>query len=252
MLPVRFPEGTGEQFANLTGASATLGVVSLIALTVDRGSAVAAREPSAGGDLPHGSGGLRARRRPRVVTTLGLIVLVGCAAGRDRGSSRPSGSRPASRSPSAIARISAGAAAAMEFRPVPARVRGYSRPGIDRVARPISPAALGDDAAAGSCSRSRAGSYSPSTSGRATLLCGTIGVAWSGSSCSCGWPSGLFRVRRRAVRGGRTRSSRGRVEITPWEPVRSKARAHAGDAILSARPHEPSHHREDQPACAPA
>jgi uncharacterized BrkB/YihY/UPF0761 family membrane protein len=74
VLPFELPEGTGEQFANLTGASATLGVASLLALlwTVSRRAsralAVIFRTHAEGAVR----GGLRA-----LGTTLALIVLVG-------------------------------------------------------------------------------------------------------------------------------------------------------------------------------
>ena len=78
LLPFELPEGTGEQFANLTGASATtLGVVSLIALlwTAAALSRRASRALSVifrTGPEDIVRGGVRA-----LATTLGLIVLVG-------------------------------------------------------------------------------------------------------------------------------------------------------------------------------
>jgi uncharacterized BrkB/YihY/UPF0761 family membrane protein len=77
LLPFELPEGTGEQFANLTGASVTLGVVSLLALLwtasglsrrASRALAVIFRT----GPEDAVRGGLRA-----LGTTLALIVLVG-------------------------------------------------------------------------------------------------------------------------------------------------------------------------------
>ena len=78
LLPFELPEGTGEQFANLTGAGATtLGVVSLIAL-LWTAAALSRRASRALGVIFRTGpedivrGGLRA-----LATTLGLIVLVG-------------------------------------------------------------------------------------------------------------------------------------------------------------------------------
>ena len=77
LLPFELPEGTGEQFANLTDASATLGVVSLIAL-LWTAAALSRRASRALGVIFRADpedlvrGGVRA-----LVTTLGLIVLVG-------------------------------------------------------------------------------------------------------------------------------------------------------------------------------
>ncbi len=80
LLPFELPEGTGEQFANLTGASATLGVVSLLALLwtasglsrrASRALAVIFRT----GPKDAVRGGLRA-----LGTTLALIVVLGFAA----------------------------------------------------------------------------------------------------------------------------------------------------------------------------
>ena len=77
LLPFELPEGTGEQFANLTGASATtLGVVSLLALL--SAAALSRRASRALGVIFRTGpedivrGGVRA-----LATTLGLIVLVG-------------------------------------------------------------------------------------------------------------------------------------------------------------------------------
>jgi uncharacterized BrkB/YihY/UPF0761 family membrane protein len=78
LLPFELPEGTGEQFANLTGASATtLGVVSLIALlwtaaALSRRASRALAVIFRTGPEDLVRGGVRA-----LVTTLGLIVLVG-------------------------------------------------------------------------------------------------------------------------------------------------------------------------------
>ena len=77
VLPFEIPEGTKDQFANLTGASATLGVVSLVAL-LWTASALSRRASHALAVIfrtgPEGAvrGGVRA-----LVTTLGIIVLVG-------------------------------------------------------------------------------------------------------------------------------------------------------------------------------
>jgi membrane protein len=77
LLPFELPEGTGEQFANLTGASATLGAVSLVAL-LWTAAALSRRASRALGVIfrtgQEGAvrGGLRA-----LATTLGLILLVG-------------------------------------------------------------------------------------------------------------------------------------------------------------------------------
>ena len=77
LLPFELPEGTGEQFANLTSASATLGVVSLIAL-LWTAAALSRRASRALGVIFRTGpedivrGGVRA-----LATTLGLIVLVG-------------------------------------------------------------------------------------------------------------------------------------------------------------------------------
>ncbi len=77
LLPFELPEGTGEQFANLTDASVTLGVVSLIAL-LWTAAALSRRASRALGVIFRTGpedivrGGVRA-----LVTTLGLIVLVG-------------------------------------------------------------------------------------------------------------------------------------------------------------------------------
>jgi membrane protein len=77
LLPFELPEGTGEQFANLTNASATLGVVSLVAL-LWTAAALSRRASRALAVIfrtgPEGAvrGGVRS-----LVTTLGLIVLVG-------------------------------------------------------------------------------------------------------------------------------------------------------------------------------
>ena len=77
LLPFDLPEGTQEQFANLTGASATLGIVSFVAL-LWTASALAGRASNAlrvvfrTGREGAVRGGLRA-----VGTTLGLIVVVG-------------------------------------------------------------------------------------------------------------------------------------------------------------------------------
>lgn len=77
LLPFELPPGTKEQFENLTGASATLGAVSFVALLwtasslsrrASRALAVIFRTGSEGVVR----GGLRA-----LATTLGLIVLVG-------------------------------------------------------------------------------------------------------------------------------------------------------------------------------
>jgi membrane protein len=77
VLPFELPAGTKEQFENLTGASATLGAVSFVALLwtasslsrrASRALAVIFRTGSEGAVR----GGLRA-----LATTLGLIVLVG-------------------------------------------------------------------------------------------------------------------------------------------------------------------------------
>jgi membrane protein len=77
VLPFELPAGTKEQFANLTDASATLGVVSFAALLwtasalsrrASRALAVIFRVGPEGGVR----GGVRA-----VATTLGLVVLVG-------------------------------------------------------------------------------------------------------------------------------------------------------------------------------
>jgi membrane protein len=77
VLPFELPSGTTEQFANLTGASATLGVVSLGAL-LWTASALSRRASGALAVIfrtgPEGAvrGGVRS-----LATTLGLIVLVG-------------------------------------------------------------------------------------------------------------------------------------------------------------------------------
>jgi uncharacterized BrkB/YihY/UPF0761 family membrane protein len=77
LLPFELPEGTGEQFANLTGASATLGVVSLLAL-LWTASGLSRRASRALAVIfrtgPEGAvhGGIRA-----LGATLALIVLVG-------------------------------------------------------------------------------------------------------------------------------------------------------------------------------
>ena len=77
LLPFELPEGTGEQFANLTGASATLGAVSFLAL-LWTASGLARRASRAlavifrTGPEDAVRGGLRA-----LGTTLALIVLVG-------------------------------------------------------------------------------------------------------------------------------------------------------------------------------
>ena len=77
LLPFELPEGTGEQFANLTRTSATLGAVSLLAL-LWTASGLARRANRALAVIfrtgPEGAvrGGLRA-----IGTTLALILLVG-------------------------------------------------------------------------------------------------------------------------------------------------------------------------------
>jgi uncharacterized BrkB/YihY/UPF0761 family membrane protein len=77
VLPFDLPEGTEEQFANLTGASATLGIVSFVVL-LWTASALARRASNAlrvvfrTGREGAVRGGLRA-----VATTLGLILVVG-------------------------------------------------------------------------------------------------------------------------------------------------------------------------------
>jgi len=76
-LPFELPEGAGEQFANLTGASPTLGVVSLLAL-LWTASGLSRRASRALAVIfrtgPEGAvqGGIRA-----LGTTLALILLVG-------------------------------------------------------------------------------------------------------------------------------------------------------------------------------
>ena len=77
VLPFDLPEGTEEQFANLTKASATLGIVSLVVL-LWTASALARRASNAlravfrTGREGAVRGGLRA-----VATTLGLILVIG-------------------------------------------------------------------------------------------------------------------------------------------------------------------------------
>jgi uncharacterized BrkB/YihY/UPF0761 family membrane protein len=77
LLPFELPEGTGEQFANLTGSSATLGVVSFLALLwtasgLSRRASRALTVIFRTGPEDAVRGGLRA-----LGTTLALIVLVG-------------------------------------------------------------------------------------------------------------------------------------------------------------------------------
>ena len=77
VLPFEIPEGTKDQFANLTGASATLGVVSLVAL-LWTASALSRRASHALSVIfrTRAEGAVRGGVRA-LLTTLGIIVLVG-------------------------------------------------------------------------------------------------------------------------------------------------------------------------------
>lgn len=77
LLPFELPEGTGEQFANLTGASATLGAVSLLAL-LWTASGLSRRASRALAVIfrTHAEGAVREGLRA-LGTTLALLVLVG-------------------------------------------------------------------------------------------------------------------------------------------------------------------------------
>ena len=101
LLPFELPEGTGEQFANLTGASATLGVVSLIALLWTAAALSRRASRALGVIFRTGPEDIRARRRPRARDDAGAHRARRRAAGRDRDRLGRPGRGPASRSPSA-------------------------------------------------------------------------------------------------------------------------------------------------------